>query len=368
MTNPAIVAIGLANPPYKQRQLDTAELIAASLRLKPAEKRLLKAVYRATGIDERYSVLSDYCKPAGELEFFPNQPEAPYPTTAQRMKIYKDNAFPLALAAIENCLVQLEHFDRRKITHVITVSCTGMYAPGLDIEIVQGLKLNSSIKRTVINFMGCYGVFNALKVAEAFCKAEADALVLIVSVELCTLHFQKNMSMDNLISNSIFADGAAAALIQAQPQARKFFSLEHFHSDVLPQTSQEMTWEVADHGFDIALSSYVPEIVRTGIGTFVANLLKQAGGISPAFDFYAIHPGGIKILQACELALQLSKEHNKYAYQILRSFGNMSSATVLFVLKALWKELSAADSDKNVLSCAFGPGLTFESMILKVHC
>jgi len=360
----AISAIGIANPIYKSHQLETAELIAASLNLKPAEKRLLKSVYKATGIEYRHSVFSDYCKTPGEFDFFPNDPDAPFPTTSERMKIYKDNALKLAITAIQNCLANI---DKTEVTHLITISCTGMYAPGIDIEIVQQLNLRSTTKRTAINFMGCYGAFNGMKMADAICRAHPDAKVLMVCVELCTIHFQKNMTLDNIISNSIFADGAAAVLIEANPAGKKYLTLETFHCDLLPQTSQEMAWHIGDNGFDIVLSSYVPEVIESGIATFTQSLLDQYKFQLSDIDFFAIHPGGLKILQACENSLGITKEHNKYAYHVLKNYGNMSSVTILFVFKAIWDDLNKQDHHKNIFSCAFGPGLTLESMLMRTH-
>lgn len=364
----AISAIGTANPEFKRSQKEAAELVSSALHLKPSEKRLLKFVYRATGIEHRYSVLGDYCREPGQFEFFPNDADAIFPTTAARMKIYKDNALNLALSAIENCFSTQENFDKNKITHLITVSCTGMYAPGLDIEITQRLDLNSTIKRTAINFMGCYGVFNALKVAESICKSEPHAKVLIVSVELCSIHFQKNTHIDNIVSNAIFADGAAAAIVETNPTQKKYFNLQGFHCDLIPQTNQEMAWQIADQGFDIVLTSYVPQVVESGIAAFADKLFKQHQIESQQIDLYAIHPGGFKILQACENALKITAEDNKYSYGVLRDFGNMSSATILFVLKGIWDDAVSSEHDKNIFSCAFGPGLTLESMFLKTHC
>lgn len=363
----AITAIGTANPPYKRAQLETAELITASLNLKQSEKRLLKSVYRATGIEYRHSVLPDYCRTPGQFEFFPNDPESLFPTTSARMRIYKENALKLALTAIENCVQTLDNFNIQEVTHLITISCTGMYAPGIDIEIVQHLNLNSSTKRTTINFMGCYGAFNGIKVAEAICKAEQNAKVLVVCVELCTIHFQKNMSLDNILSNAIFSDGAAAVLIEAQQKHKKCFRLDAFYCDLLPQTNQEMAWHIADNGFDIVLSSYIPEVIESGIANFTNNLLNKYKLNMSNIDLYAIHPGGIKVLQACEKSLKITEELNKYSYQVLREFGNMSSATVLFVLKAIWNDIKHNDHNKTIFSCAFGPGLTLESMLLRTH-
>ena len=362
-----IAAIGIANPVFKCSQEEAADVIANVLQLSPAEKRLLRSIYKATGIKQRHSVIGDYCKPYGQYEFFPNHPSEPAPSTADRMKVYKDNALTLALSAINNC-VQGRDIDCSTITHVITVSCTGMYAPGLDIEITQQLKLSSSTKRTAINFMGCYGAFNAIKVADAICKADQTAKVLIVSVELCSIHLQNKKDMDNLVANAIFSDGAAAALIQANPTTSTNLRFSSFHCDLVPQSGDAMAWQIADNGFDIVLSSYVPEAIESGIGSFMTKLISQSNITFEDIDFFAIHPGGRKILEACEQTLGISKDHNKYAYQVLRDYGNMSSATILFVLKLIMDNLQHQDHRKHIFSCAFGPGLTLESMLLQVHC
>lgn len=364
----AITAIGTANPPYKRSQKEIAEIIGISLKLNPVKRRVLKAIYKSSGIEERYSVLSDYCKMPGEFDFFPNEPTAAFPSTAQRMEIYKDHALTLGLRAIQNCFDHAKNCDKKEITHLITISCTGMYAPGIDIEIVQQLELNSSTNRTAINFMGCYGAFNGMKVADAICRAEPDAKVLMVCIELCSIHFQKDLATTNIISNAIFADGAAAILIEAKPQNQTYFSLESFHCDLIPQTKQEMAWHIADHGFDIVLSSYVPEIIKSGIASFMEKLLSRSTWSAREIDYYAIHPGGLKILQACEGALQISADDNRHSYEVLRKYGNMSSATVLFVLKSIWDSLREQDNNKKIFSCAFGPGLTLESVLIKTHC
>lgn len=364
----AITAIGIGIPRYRQKQKAAADMVALALQMNRLETRLLKTIYRSSGIEYRHSVLSDFCKSPGEYEFFPNDYNLPFPSTAQRMQVYKDHALPLTLTAVENCLAKLNDFNRNEITHLITVSCTGMYAPGIDIELVQALNLASHIKRTVINFMGCYGAFNAIKIAEAVCKADPDAKVLIVSVELCTIHFQKNDSMDSIFSNSIFADGAAAILIESNPQRPKYLNLEGFYCDLLPAHSKDMTWQIADSGFDIVLSSYVPQAIQFGIEAFVQRLLQQQTLSFDDIKLYAIHPGGDKILKACEKALTITAHDNRYSYQILREYGNMSSATVLFVLNAIWDDINEQQTNNKIFSCAFGPGLTLESMILRISC
>jgi predicted naringenin-chalcone synthase len=216
--------------------------------------------------------------------------------------------------------------------------------------------------------MGCYGAFNGIKVADAICRADPAAKVLLVCVELCTIHFQKNDSMDSIISNAIFADGAGAVLIEGKTTSTKKFNLAAFHCDLLPQNSQDMAWHISDNGFDIVLSSYVPEAIQSGIVLFTQRLLKCKQLALTDIDFYAIHPGGQKILTACEKALSITAEQNKYSYQVLQQYGNMSSATVLFVLKLIWDEIHKVHAGKKIFSCAFGPGLTLESMLLTIDC
>lgn len=362
----AITALGTANPLYKRAQLETAELIIASLDLKPSEKRLMRSVYKSTGIHYRHSVLSDYCKAPGEFEFFPNNPTDTFPTTKDRMKIYKENALNLAIEAINDCFAEKNCIQKAEITHLITVSCTGMYAPGIDIEIVQKLNLPSTIHRTTINFMGCYGAFNALKSAAAFCEANTTAKVLIVCVELCTIHFKNDFSLNNLFANAVFADGAAAAIIENKLQNKKCFSLESFYCDLIPQTSQEMAWSIANDGFDIVLSTYVPEAIEIGIKAFLDKFMQHQNMSSDIIDIYAIHPGGKKILEACELALGITRLDNQHSYHVLENFGNMSSVTVLFIFKRIWQMVDASFNNKNIFSCAFGPGLTLESSLLRI--
>ena len=363
----AITSMGIAVPSYKRSQMEIAELVSNLLGLSSTEKKLLKSIYKATGIEHRYSVLSDYNKNPGQFTFFPNEQNNPFPSTADRMQVYKEQALPLAINAINNCIDNLKSFSKNIITHLITVSCTGMYAPGLDIEIVQTLNLRTTINRTAINFMGCYGAFNAIKFATAICKSDSTANVLVVCVELCTLHFQYKHTIENFISNALFADGAAAILIQANPDAKRYLSLENFYCDLVPQTSSDMAWHIGNYGFDIVLKSYVPQAIQAGISNFVDRLLIQADLSLDQIDYYAIHPGGPHILKACEAALKINKDQNKYAYDILRKYGNISSATLVFLLKAMTDDMNSLQDNKLIFCCAFGPGLTLESMLLKTH-
>lgn len=321
----------------------------------PEEHRKIRIIYRASGIDTRYSVLQDYTRSQG-FTFFPNTPEAPFPSTAQRMAQYETAAAPLALAAIRDALPP--DFDYTTITHLITFSCTGMYAPGLDLDLVAALGLQQ-VSRTCINFMGCYAAFNALKVAQAFAQSQPHARVLIVGVELCTLHFQRINNYDHIVANSLFGDGAAAALIESAPTTAGGLSLDAFHHAVVPDGASEMAWRIQDTGFHMQLTSYVPALLRTNLSAAFAEWCTALDLRPDDTTHYAVHPGGRKIVEAVQSALSLAPTDLQATYDTLRQYGNMSSVSVLFVLKALlagdWKP------GERALAMAFGPGLTVEA-------
>ncbi|TDN36665.1 type III polyketide synthase [Hymenobacter sp. UV11] len=362
-------AIGTATPPHRLTQPTIAGFMAEALELDADGTRKLRALYRVSGIEHRHSVLADYGRDNGAYEFFPNTPGLePFPSVGLRMAAYRREALPLALAAVRDSLRQAPGIEANSITHLITVSCTGMYAPGLDIELVAALALPPSVRRTCVNFMGCYAAVNALRLANDICLANPAARVLVVSVELCTLHFQKSHDPDHLISNALFSDGAAACLVLGQPLPgpTPCLGLQAFHCGLAPEGVQDMAWHIGDFGFEMTLSGYVPALIERGIGQLTADLLQDLPVRREDIRHFALHPGGRKILEAIEKALGLSRDDNRYAYQVLRDYGNMSSATVLFVLRELLAATTPADNGAPVLSCAFGPGLTMEAMLLKI--
>ena len=353
-----ITAIGTAVPNYQYTQPEIADFMAGTLNLDSAEKRKLSFLYNATGIKHRYSILNNF-KEGASSSINKNSVTA-------RMQLYKQHALPLALRSIKNCL-DYTKIHKDQFTHLITVSCTGMYAPGLDIDIVKKMKLPSSINRTCINYMGCYAAFNALKAADSICKADPGAMVLIVCTELCSLHFQDKKDEDNLVANALFGDGSAAVIVRGQPDKGISLQMESFFCDLIPDGKKDMAWEITDQGFQMTLSSYIPGLIQGGITTLVNKLLKKSQKEKDQINYYAIHPGGRKILEVCATELAIPEDKLSFSYDILNNYGNMSSPTVLFVLKAILNQLSETDNNKNILGIAFGPGLTVESAILKAH-
>jgi predicted naringenin-chalcone synthase len=215
--------------------------------------------------------------------------------------------------------------------------------------------------------MGCYAAFNAIKVADAFCKANEKNNVLIVCTEMCSLHFQKEPTDDNLLANGLFADGAAALLMENNPPPGFALTPVAFHNALSFTPEQHMTWSIGNTGFEMMLSSYVPQVIQGGIHKLTSSMLDKLNKKITDIKHFAIHPGGKKILDVIERELGINKEKNLPAYHVLKNFGNMSSPTVLFVLKEIFKSLSPDDDHEHVLSFAFGPGLTLESMILKIE-
>jgi predicted naringenin-chalcone synthase len=357
-------AIGIATPENKFDQSAIAEFMVRTMDAAADEARKIRTVFKMSGIANRYSVLDDYGKTEG-FSFYPNSQDEPFPSTEKRMSVYKAHALPLSLAAINNLIATIPDFNIQTITHLVVVSCTGMYAPGLDIDLVKALNLEKTVDRTFINFMGCHAAFNGLKVADAFCSRYKNARVLIVCTELCSIHFQRKVTDDNILANALFGDGSAAMLVESSPSKKKRFSIEQFHNDLALHGEQHMAWEIGDHGFEMKLSAYVPDLIRTEIGSLTSALLKKIHVERSDIKYFALHPGGKRIVKAIAEELHLTEEDTRHAMTALNQYGNISSASIVFVLRFILDSLTSADRGELVLGTAFGPGLTLESMILK---
>lgn len=363
-----ITAIGTSNPTHRFSQSDIAEFMLKAMQLNNGDGRKLKTIFKASGIEYRHSVLEDYGK-VKDFTFYADTPDLePFPGTEKRLHFFRQNALALSIASLNDMLSSFPTFNIRHTTHIIVVCCTGMYAPGLDIDLVNTLGLDSTVQRTAINFMGCHASFNALKIADAICKSNPRAKVLIVCTELCSLHFQRSPTEDNLIANALFADGSASVLVEGKSDSPLKLELEDFHSDLALEGSSDMAWTIGDLGFEMRLTAYVPKLIKNGISALTSSLLKKISADFDDIHHFAIHPGGKKILQAIEDELKITREQNAAAYHVLKHYGNMSSPTVLFVLKEIVKKPAGKVNDgERVLSFAFGPGLTLESMVLKIE-
>ncbi|MDB4901332.1 MAG: putative naringenin-chalcone synthase [Mucilaginibacter sp.] len=363
-----ITSISTALPTYKHKQSDLGEFMSELYQYSEHKKKKLQIMYSKSGIRHRYSVIPDYSSNKEDSVFFPKTHNLePFPNIEYRMQYFNKTALPLCINAIENCIKG--KIQNNQITHLITVSCTGLSAPGLDIDIVQFLKLNSTINRTSINFMGCYAAIHALKQADYICKSEPNAIVLVVCVELCTIHFQKIDDLDNTIANLLFADGCAAALVVSDGIAlkNKFegFKIKKFHSQIELSGKQDMTWQLSSTGFLMSLSSYIPQLIEKGFKNLFEDSINGLEIKKKDITHWAIHPGGRKILEVIQKELELQNTDLESSYKVLKNYGNMSSPTILFVLKDIWDNKASPNKKELTYGVAFGPGLTMESVILE---
>ncbi|WP_103680816.1 type III polyketide synthase [Alkalispirochaeta sphaeroplastigenens] len=330
----------------------------------PKEQRFLDRLYQGTGIEERHSVIADFVRPREEFSFFSRDPSLlPEPSPADRNNLFITEARSLAIRAVSDLLQDLSWLDPSSITHLITVTCTGFSAPGFDYQVVQALNLSPTILRHNIAFMGCYAAFPALRLARTICQALPRARVLIVDVELCSLHVQFRPDPDRLVANAIFADGAAAALVSGdrRDDGSPRFRLDSFASRILPESAGAMSWSLGERAFDMTLSAYVPQLIREHLGELLEESLAE-GGLSPGeISLWAIHPGGKAILGKVQEALGLDEQALEDSSRVLARYGNMSSATIFFVLRSMADRPCAGP----VFAAAFGPGLTIETACLE---
>jgi predicted naringenin-chalcone synthase len=329
--------------------------------------RKLKFLYHHSSIDSRYSVIPDYSKSIADWTFYPQSENLePFPSLEKRMQWFNKFAPELTVNAIRNCLEETS-LDKDDVTHLITVSCTGMSAPGLDLQVMELLDLPNNIFRTSVNFMGCYAAIHALKLADSICRADNQAKVMIVCTELCTLHFQRESDPNNIAASLLFADGAAAALVTGNSYKEEGFLIDGFYSEVLSKGKNDMSWELSSKGFLMTLSGYVPDLIEEDFDALVSRAMKHYDAEKTQINEWCIHPGGKRILEAIHKSLGLPDNSLLDSYNILREYGNMSSATILFVLKEIMKKRLEAKDDCKIFGAAFGPGLTMETMFLKTE-
>ncbi|THF87041.1 type III polyketide synthase [Deinococcus sp. KSM4-11] len=358
-------------PETAYAQARIRDVIRAQPELDRLGQRLTTSIFNNAGIETRHSVVPDFGPQGAGLFYDPQTERMLTPSTGVRNAYYVEHATPLFLAAARAALAASPHLKAADITHVVTVSCTGFYAPGPEYAIVRGLGLSPQTQRFHLGFMGCYAAFPALRMARAFCEADPDAVVLVVCAELCTIHMHSVNDPDTLIANSVFADGAAGVIVSARTPAAgtPALRMDGFGTTLTPEGvgEKEMAWTVGDQGYDMVLSTYVPEIIEANIGPVLTDLLTHdrglAGAASAQVQRWAIHPGGRQILDRVQGALELSDGQLAPSREVLRRAGNMSSATVLFILQDV---LAQGTDGERVAALAFGPGLTVESGLFTI--
>ncbi|OMF22526.1 type III polyketide synthase [Paenibacillus sp. FSL H8-0548] len=352
----AIVGIGTAVPPHKLDQADTARRLVQALSGKPDAARWGRRIFKQCGVESRYTCEPNLLMEADECRYLPSDSAETAPTTAERMAIYKRESIPLALQAARLALTDGD-VEPAAVTHLITVSCTGQFLPGMDAALIQQLGLAPTVTRIPLNFLGCAAGLKAIGLGRQIVAVNKEAHVLVVCVELCTLHIQPSGDKESLFAASFFGDGASACVIGAsKPHHKPIFQLGQEHSVLLPDCAEEMVWEVGNHGFDLYLSPHIPKL----IGEFIPAEVERLCG-DERLDLWAIHPGGKGIIDILQSKFKLSDEQAAHSLGVLRDYGNVSSATILFVLSAMRSHLQETKSDTvSGIALAFGPGLTAE--------
>lgn len=340
-------AIGTACPANEVHGLFTsyAPRLIASTR----ERRLFERMVQRCGIERRYSVLAP--GPSGQLDDAGLYRQGEFADTAARMRVYQERAADLAFAAA------LDLDDRLGgITHLVLVSCTGFTAPGVDLELIERLALSPTVERTTIGFMGCHAAINGLRFARHIVRSEPEARVLVVCLELCTLHLHETSDLEQLLSFLIFADGCAAALVTGEPRGLELGSSS---TAIAPAAAEQITWRIGSSGFDMTLSGAVPSTLGAVLPCHIATILD--GRAPDEVVHWAAHPGGRSVLDAVQHALDLGPDALAPSRDVLRRYGNMSSATILFVLQAML----AGGRQGPGCAMAFGPGLVIESLMFE---
>ncbi|PPB47939.1 type III polyketide synthase [Arthrobacter pityocampae] len=353
-------------------QSQVRDVFAAQPGLTRLGQRLVGAAFDSSGIDTRYTAVRELTlDSASEDPVFFDQQELRIltPSTKTRNEVYAEEGTKLFVDAARKALDAAQGIGAADVTHVVTASCTGFFAPGPDYKVVRALDLAPSVQRYHLGFMGCYAAFPALRAAKAFCDADPDAVVLVIAAELCSLHVRSSNNPDTIVGSSLFADGAAAAIVSARdlPLTGPALTLDHFETVLTPVGEESMAWNIGDEGFEMVLGTYVPHIIDEHIiGALEPLLARDASleGLDYAeIEHWAIHPGGRSILDKVEAKLRLTPDQLLPARETLRDYGNMSSATVMFVLKHILDQ-PASDGNNRICSMAFGPGLTVETALL----
>jgi predicted naringenin-chalcone synthase len=365
----AILGVGTARPSTILNQ-DESMAVARAVCCKTANQASwLPALYRGSGIETRSlafdpAVIRDILNGTRHTAspFLPNgEVDDRGPTSGKRMQHYREQAPRLACDAARSAL-ERSAVPARRVTHLVTVSCTGFFAPGVDVALVKSLDLNPTIARTHVGFMGCHGALNGLRVADAFTAADANARVLLCAVELCGLHYHYRWDPQKMVANALFADGAAAVVGAPEALApASAWRMAATASCVMPDSEDAMTWTISDYNFEMTLSKRVPGLVARHLRPWLNQWLDEHHLDVRQVTSWAVHPGGPRILAAVEESLELRPDALEDSKAVLAECGNMSSPTLLFILDRLRRR----NAPRPCVALGFGPGLAAEAVLFR---
>jgi alpha-pyrone synthase len=363
----SILGLGTAHPSGTIDQREGLQIAEVLCQCSGEQATWLTNIFQHSGIRQRHILMDrqvvrdviDRTRHSQSMWLLQGEPGELGPTTRERMEQYRQWGGPLAVEAARQALSQ-SGLHSRDITHLVTVSCTGFFAPGLDYELMVGLDLDRGTERTHVGFMGCHGALNGLRVARAFADSDPAARVLICAVELCSLHYYYRWDPQKVIANALFADGAAA-LVGSACGPKGAWQAAASGSWLFPDSAKAMTWTVGDHGFEMTLSNKVPGLIANHLPAWITAWLSQQGLALSDVASWCIHPGGPKILDVVVEKLGLERGVIEPSLEVLADHGNMSSATILFILQRLMKQ----QAPRPCVALGFGPGLTAEAALFR---
>ncbi len=355
-----IQGIGLALPANWIRQADAAELTSHFSTRGDDGLRMLKALFRKTGIRKRHSVLLECPEESVRQSFFPAALNGERgPGTAERMAQYEAHIGGIAFESAQQALYE-SRVEADTITHLVTASCSGFSAPGMDCELISRLNMSKDVRRVHIGFMGCHAALNALAVAGAFCEADHRAHVLVCCAELCSLHMQYGWERNWVMGNSLFADGAASAIVSSQDGSDSTqWKIRATGSAILDNTRDAIQWRIGNNGFEMHLSPDVPNLVKTHLRKYLENFLHEHDLRLEDIKSWAIHPGGPKVIQSVQESIQLHDADIAVSQGVLADCGNMSSPTLLFIMRRLMDQ----NAPRPCVALGFGPGMAIEATV-----
>jgi len=353
----AILGIGTAVPAHVLEQQDVSMRLQEALRERSTDARWVQRIFAHCGVETRYTCEPNLLEPAEHCRYLPLSPVSSIPSTEERMALYREESVQIAIEAARKALAD-GRIRSGEITHLLAVSCTGMFLPGLDSELTSRLDLPADVRRIPLTFLGCAAGLTALRMAEEIVRNDDHARILVVAVELCSLHIQPSFEREHLFTASFFGDGASACVVgKAGEEIRQGFILHKAQASFLPNSSDKMSWTVGNYGFRLKLSPDIPRLIASE----VPEAFRSFWGSEGMPELWAIHPGGRGIIDSLASSFRLTESQTEPSRAILRRYGNMSSATILFVFLFLRDELRRTRSgEKTGSALAFGPGMTAE--------
>ncbi len=360
---PVILDISTAVPEFSIAKQDLVKFYADALDASgmPAITKKLNLLMEKTKIINRYSCIPDFAGVEQQLFTEGNYLQP----IERRMEVYKEKTIPLAAKAID-ALFRKSNISAPNITHLITVSCTGLVAPGIEFLVADYFGMQHT-EKIALNFMGCYAAIKAIKHAHYIAQAQPDACVLIVSAELCSLHFFPSVINEDIVANLLFADGASAVLICGDDSKhiknKLVLNIDTIGTACIPNSADLMTWDISSSAFRMYLNKFLVQAIKENIEPVVNDFLMDS---RTETDYWAIHPGGVRIVEAVKESLHLNDCNVEESMHVLKHYGNMSSPTILFIINRILNKIKSAEhiNGKSIFACAFGPGLTVEMIQL----